>query len=303
MHLQPGDPIKRTDLHDQYGGSGQGGINPSTTSPNVFVFTDPATGVQHGYVDGWQADGCFHYTGAGQRGDQKMIRGNKAILLHEQGGRALRLIEGSRGTVTYVGQFTLDSDEPWYETDAPETGDGPLRKVIVFRMRPVDTKPQTASDSDLSPISEVLEGPVVTNVPIENKNTEKAWTNPKAEPIEAERREAILVHDYKAHLVALGRTASRNKVVPPGEHKPMYTDVHDETQDVLIEAKGTTTREALRMALGQLVDYGRFVHTTYRAVLLPERPRPDLLALAATQDVEVIWQTPTGFEATSSNVL
>lgn len=41
---------------------------------------------------------------------------------------------GARGVVTYEGEFELDSQQPYYWTDAPETNDGPLRQVIVFRL-------------------------------------------------------------------------------------------------------------------------------------------------------------------------
>jgi hypothetical protein len=78
--LSIGERIRRTDLHDRFGGGRQGGISPSARTPNVFIFSDAASGVQHGYIDSWKDDGCFHYTGEGQRGDQKMIIGNRAIL-------------------------------------------------------------------------------------------------------------------------------------------------------------------------------------------------------------------------------
>src|SRR5262245_45468801 len=32
-----------------------------------------------GYIDDWRHDGLFHYTGEGQRGDQQMRAGNKAV--------------------------------------------------------------------------------------------------------------------------------------------------------------------------------------------------------------------------------
>lgn len=294
MHLQPGHDIRRTELHRQYGGSGQGGISPSSQSPNIFIFSDPATGEQHGYFDGWQADGLFHYTGEGQRGDQQLSRGNRAILQHMTDGRALHLFTGSKGVVSYVDQFTIDQSVSWYETDAPETGDGPIRKVIVFRLHPNSITPPAQQ----SPLAAALAGPTVTDVAIEQQHTEKAWTNPNAEPVEAERREAKLVLAFEAHLMAKGRTVSRKKVIPLGEHKPMYTDLYDNTAETLVEAKGTTTREAIRMALGQLADYGRFVPAAHRAILLPERPRPDLQALAVSQGVAVIWRTTSGFDAT-----
>ena len=88
--LAPGDAIKRTELHRQFGGSGQSGISPSARSPNVFFFSDRSSGEQHGYLDDWKSDGYFHYVGEGQRGDQRMSGGNRAILEAAENGRTLR---------------------------------------------------------------------------------------------------------------------------------------------------------------------------------------------------------------------
>lgn len=115
--LAPGEAIRRKTLHQRYGGGGQGGIAPSARSANVLIFSDPKNGEQHGYIDGWQEDGCFHYTGEGQVGDQQLTHGNKAIADHASEGRSLRVFDGVAGDVTYVGQFALDR-EP-YRTDAP----------------------------------------------------------------------------------------------------------------------------------------------------------------------------------------
>jgi len=64
--LQPGEAIERKKLHEDFGGRTQGGIGPSRSSPNVFIFSDPVAGEPHGYFDGWRDDICFHYTGEGQ---------------------------------------------------------------------------------------------------------------------------------------------------------------------------------------------------------------------------------------------
>ncbi|MGW4379342.1 hypothetical protein [Kitasatospora sp. NPDC004531] len=133
-HLRPGDQIRRTELHSRYGGSGQGGISPSRRSPNVLIFTDPKAGRQHGYFDEWDEDGTFHYTGAGQHGDQVFDKGNKAIRDHLRTGKRLRLFEGSREVVRYVGEFTLDSAKPYSPGRAPGTGTSELRDVIRFHM-------------------------------------------------------------------------------------------------------------------------------------------------------------------------
>jgi hypothetical protein len=135
--LQPGDSIRRGELQGRYGGKRRGGIAPSQGSPNVLVFTDPAVGQAHGCYDGWGQDGCFHYTGEGQRGDQKLVRGNLAILRHHDQERAFRLFRGAGGEVTYLGEFELGNDPEYYRTDAPETGGGPVRQIVVSRLRPV----------------------------------------------------------------------------------------------------------------------------------------------------------------------
>jgi hypothetical protein len=136
--LRPGDYILRKDLHKQFGGSPQGGISPSSQTPNILLFSDPKVGERHGYVDGWKKDGFYHYTGEGQRGDQRFISGNAAILNHIEEGRSLRLFEGVGGRVLYRGKLELDLSSPYYMADAPETGGGPLRQVIVFRLKPID---------------------------------------------------------------------------------------------------------------------------------------------------------------------
>jgi Protein NO VEIN, C-terminal len=134
--LSPGDVIRRSSLHDRYGGNRQGGISPSRKSANVFVFAG-ASGREHGYVDRIGEDGLFHYTGEGQSGDQSEGGGNRSLLEHQADGRALRVFLGVGGEITYVGEFEVDSGRPVYETEAASTGRGPTRKVLVFRLRPL----------------------------------------------------------------------------------------------------------------------------------------------------------------------
>ncbi|HTD09801.1 MAG TPA: hypothetical protein VK680_13010 [Solirubrobacteraceae bacterium] len=293
--LQPGEAIERTMLHERYGGRKQGGIGPSRLSPNVLVFSDPAAGEPHGYFDGWRADGCFHYTGEGQRGDQEMKSGNAAILNSDAEGRALRLFLGARGRVTYEGRFGLAPDRPFYTTDAPETGGGPTRNVIVFRMLPLDIQPRRSS----SRLDLVLVGGSVEDVPVEEQWTEKVFVAPSRKEYEAERREQKLVLAFREYLVAQGHEVSRLKIVPPGEAKPLFTDLFDRTTNTLYEAKGSVERGAIRMAIGQLSDYGRFVQPApRRAVLLPSRPREDLCELLTHAGVELLWKDGKRFMGT-----
>jgi hypothetical protein len=115
---------------------------------------------------------------------------------------------------------------------------------------------------------------------------------------EAERREQKLVTALEAHLTRRGHDVFRLKILPEGEAKPIFCDLRDATEDTLVEAKGSVSREAIRMGIGQLADYRRFVgKNTTAAILVPERPRTELLALLESQEIEAIWPSGDGFEA------
>jgi hypothetical protein len=280
---------------------------PSKSTPNVLIFTDPKVGNQHGYYDGW-VGGEFHYTGWGKRGDQDMKLGNRAVLNHTSEGRAIRLFRGVGGTVTYLGEFTPDPARPYYRMDAQETGGGPTRQVIVFRLVPVGNVLHDPADVLRLPgefsLAEVADGvssnpggPTIVTVPVEAQHNEEVLVNPSTAEYTAIRREQKLVLAYKQHIEAKGSTVIRFRIQPTAEAKPLLSDIYDQTRQNLIEAKGTGSREAVRMAIGQLADYGRFTPDgTADAVLLPERPRGDLEQLLASQHISCVWQTTTGFD-------
>ncbi|MFC8716146.1 restriction endonuclease [Kitasatospora sp. NPDC057198] len=300
--LEPGDTIERKQLHTRFGGRTQGGIGPSAKTPNVMIFTDPVAGEKHGYYDGWMPDGHFHYSGEGQYGDQRMLSGNASILNHKVEGRALRVFKGARGLVTYLGEFEIAAADPSYEADAPETNDGPLRKVIVFRLRPVDTRPQAPT----SRLGRLLGATDSTNpvqrLPLEQQLTEKMFVDPNREAYEAERKESKLVSALGDYLRTKNHQVGRHQIMPTGETRPLYTDVYVEALNLLVEAKGSVTRENIRMAIGQLADYSRYLGTPRKAILVPSQPRTDLLDLAASQGCAVIWPDGKGYHSTDPTI-
>jgi hypothetical protein len=288
INLQPGDTIKRVVLHEQYGGRRQGGISPSRQSPNVFLITAP-TGAAYGYIyDGRSDDGFFHYTGEGQEGDQVMTQGNRAIRDHVEEGRQLHLFEAHGTELEYLGEFRYHDD---YQADAPSVSGGDdddaLRKVIVFRLEQLD------GDTDSGPLRARLDrlgADTVKAVPVEQALTESMVVQGRQEPYEAERREQRLVRSLAEQLESAGHEVCRLQFRPDGEPAPLFCDLFDKTTNVLYESKSTVTRPATRMAIGQLADYARLIDPAPRRVLLmPEQPRPDLLALAASQGVTVTW--------------
>ncbi len=292
IELSPGETIKRVELHQRYGGRRQGGISPSKQSRNVFLFTDQARGALHGYIyDGLNEDGLYHYTGEGQFEDQRMVQGNRAVRDHQAEGRALHLFDANAGSATYMGEFEYVDH---YTADAPETDNGPIRSVIVFRLR------RLSGDSRLAPSrAEPLSGKSVKEVPVERQLTERMMIEPTHEPYLAERREQKLVIELMASLRAQGHDVCRLQLRPEGEAASLLCDLFDRTANVLIEAKGSVARPAIRMAIGQLADYARLVKPSPRKmILVPQKPRPDLMRLAESQGIGVIW--PSGEEGFAS---
>lgn len=281
--ISPGQPIRRTKLHRKFGGQRQSGISPSRTTPNVFIFSDPDSGEQHGYYDGWKRDGHFHYTGEGQRGHQQMVRGNRAILEAARAGRALRVFDGAGGDLEYQGRFVLAAKRPWYRARAHATGRGKTRSVIVFRLWPVGPLP-VAPRVHSSAKAQAR----VKNVPIESRYTEHIVVNPR-ELYRAQRRESALVQEFSSWMERKGHIVRRWMITPANETRAIFTDIFVEDLNTLVEAKGTIDRAAIRMAIGQLLDYRRFSKTKPPtcAVLLPSLPGKDLRKLLAYAGVGI----------------
>jgi len=106
-----GQTYRRKHIHDEYGGQRQGGVSTPASHPTIFLFTGDS-GLQYGYEDGWQLDGTFLYTGEGQRGDMKYIKGNRAINYHLALGKDLHLFsQGKKGAVRYICQMVCTGSE------------------------------------------------------------------------------------------------------------------------------------------------------------------------------------------------
>lgn len=138
--------------------------------------------------------------------------------------------------------------------------------------------------------------PVLTEVPIESQYTEDVTVSHASASYTAKRREQKLVLKYEEYLLTKGIRLSRFRIRPPGEVEDLVCDIYDRTRGNLIEAKASGTRGELRMAIGQVLDYGRFIEPVpARAVLLPSRPRPDLEDLLMAAETYAVWPSGEGF--------
>ncbi|MEV8517242.1 hypothetical protein [Dactylosporangium sp. NPDC051484] len=297
-----GAMLTREERMQQYGGGRYGGIEPAPASANVFVYSDPSRGAAYGYsFDGWDPDNeIFLYTGEGRIGDQVMKEGNKAIFNQRTDGRTLRVFVADGtipGTNTrrhrYLGEFRVDEQVPYTEEIASDVN-GDDRKVFVFRLRPAsdDYLVRPTDRSDLSDETAQSEAELV---PLEG-SIDDVYTVPAVSPRIAQKRERQLVEAYKEFLKAQGHDAeSRWRLKLSNQLVPMHTDVYDKTGNELYEAKGTATRNDVRMAIGQLLDYRRHISTNPKlTVLLPERPSADVTALIHSVGFSCVYQYAPG---------
>lgn len=108
------------------------------------------------------------------------------------------------------------------------------------------------------------------------------------------RAEAQLVHRYRQWLDPSG-TRLRGLLITTAD-RALRADLYDTQIDLLIEAKAEATRENVRYAVGQLIDYRRYIESRPSiAILLPAALAPDLAALPAEVGAGVIWSIDGGF--------
>ncbi|MEJ8280479.1 winged helix-turn-helix domain-containing protein [Pseudonocardia spirodelae] len=151
-----------------------------------------------------------------------------------------------------------------------------------------------APAAELEQISEVPFEAVAAAVPLENSQTFDYAIAAK-EAASGIKEEAKLVERFAAHLEGKGHEIGRFKICPPGDDVTLYTDLFDVTANRLYEAKGTSDRVAVRMAIGQLLDYSRHINPTPKlAVLIPRTPTEDLLNLLSICGIECVYEADEG---------
>ncbi|MFJ9519469.1 hypothetical protein ACIRPK_14540 [Kitasatospora sp. NPDC101801] len=312
--IKPGDVHTRAEIRAVLGGSSQGGICPAIVQKNVLLFSDHTVGVKYGYHDGWLTEEdelgpVYEYTGAGANGDQtfggQFGKGNTAVLRHVEQERTLHLFVAEGKAVgsdaklhRYVGAFELDVAQPYVVRQSAGL-DFRQRRAIVFRLRPLTGYVQRVSKDEVPPaaVTKAIRVPASTTASklVEPERNRRSSSVRSAVPATvAERREASLSDGLEAYLRARLHEVNRCQITIAGKSSTLLTDLYDTTADVLYEAKGSSGREAVRMALGQLLDYSRFVHAPepripQRAVLLPEPPEQDLQDLLAEHSISIVY--------------
>lgn len=290
----------REDFKKLYGGSINAGIQTPKDSENILVYSDPKPAGLYGYgLDGWAPDrSFFRYTGHGSVGDQILHVGNKALAEQPASGKKLRLFLGvdtvpGSGTRIheYQGEFTLDPENPYVLQTQPDQNKEP-RKTFVFNLVPVGQVKHTADEAtSTKALVPSLAYAEIVDLEI---NTMSNFAIPAQDAKQGEKVEASLVDAFKEVLKARGHEAKRVRIYAPGAKWPMFTDIYDQTANILYEAKATAGRNDVRGALGQILDYRRFVGFESTHALLPERPAQDLIELLWGHDIGVVYRDGAG---------
>lgn len=303
-------------MKKEFGGGLYQGIEPCDDSKTVLIYTDHKSGKKRGYYDGWLPEiddngPIFEYTGTG-KGNQTFDGNpgyrNGKIRDHSKTGYTLHVFKADGtepGTNTkrqrYIGMFEIDEEEPYVDRLA-RNEDKEVRQVIVFRLRPVsqveplseDTIPHLPKPEVIPVPASITKSSLAKPEKIKNKTTSKSGTPSTT----ITWHESSLSAKFEEFLLSHQREVLRFQIRTAGLSSSLWTDLYDANAHVLYEAKSTSSRESIRMAIGQLMDYRRNVEpkNPTLAVLLPSKPHPDLQDLLDSVGINIVYQYNGEFE-------
>lgn len=287
--LLEGQKVVRKQLHNTYGGVRQGGISPSSKTRNIFLFSDDASNQAHGYeTDHWVSSDTFLYCGEGQSGDQSVSRYNWSVANHRLHLKSLRLFEGSRDEVKFVGSFELDQVEPY--SFAPGIGkDGRPRKVIMFRLRKIASDSQVRRD----PSEEIS----ISDFGIEYQNAfEGTREIAQGEPFSQDPD--LLDRAHQRHALTQNAVANwliENSIAPlsPSPSEPPY-DIAWQVEGIkyVCEVKGiidVNEISQIRLGIGQVLDYAQYLDAI-PVLVVSEKPKMTrMLDVALKARIQMLW--------------
>ena len=115
----------------------------------------------------------------------------------------------------------------------------------------------------------------------------------KSQVIKAKKIEAKLLQRYRGWL------NQQQRKLQTVIYKKLQCDGFEEERQNLIEAKSSTSREHIRMAVGQLLDYAfqgrKKFGDPHMAILVPEKPDPNVVEWLKSLEISLIWREKGNF--------
>ena len=201
---------------------------------------------------------------------------------------------GSKGVVEYAGEFAISEDQPYYWVSAPETGGGPPRQVVMFRLEPLGTP--TVVDEQ-HPARRIVEPRLATAYRPVDPDKGAAPRDPfHVDPNNVDRglRGHALTQEGLAELVR----AHGLEPLSPGPGDPNFDLAwRDDKGVTVVEVKSLTSANEtgqIRLGLGQVLDYQALLERSgdpVRPILAVEcKPLDDRWQrLCQRHGVDLVW--------------
>lgn len=283
------------------GGNSQSGITRPHGWRDVLVFSNPGAAERNGYADreGLRENGDYWYAAQGKQGDQHIDKGpNKSLLDTRNNGGVIRLFIQEEGSgYHYVGPFGL-AEIPYVQTNehprlytfclTPQGADTQLLNELAQGGGDLDPHSGTVRCEDWKPKSTIL-----AEIP------EHFYENRQAQQLEHAQEQAFgewLKQQGNSVLDLHLRIAGRE----------ITADLFNASDAEIIEAKSSNSRGHVRMAIGQVLDYvhnfnerqsqmtDNLPSVAKPAILLPNKPEPDLIALCASLEIKLYIPSENG---------
>lgn len=297
----PGQVILKKEVHKLVGGSDQHAMTSCQNKSAFLIFHDPVTSKKNRYDlwEGEQADGTFSYTGQGLVGDQKLTMSNRGLVFAAENGQPIHFfvrpplgVKRDKGNpYTYVGQVALEP--PYFEVKVAPDTNGEERNVFVFRLIPL---------GQVVPL-EVATGQVLTGVDcnFDSWKPVQVFASPSGvpkAPSQAELEENKLQNRFGTYMENQGEKPERVAIKVVGAKGSLFPDFILRNRKLVVEAKPSVSREHVRLAVGQVLDYQHLLamnkQTFLPAILLPSCPQPDLVALIKSLGITLIIECEDG---------
>ncbi len=216
-----------------------------------------------------------------------------------------------KNAVQYVSELRLDPQDSWHWIDG-EDKFGDVRRMIQFRFLPVGPIVRSPGDPvhpDVLPAAQRERVPAVPAPPsateLERLGKQEFLRLLKTRQLLAQRVELRLVHSLSRWLAATHSLTATGLNIPYGaEARNLRVDLYVPDRHLLVEAKSSAAREKLRLAIGQLLDYRRYLNPVPRmCVLTPQKPADDMLELLDSLGIAAIWQANGGFATRPERLL
>lgn len=191
-----------------------------------------------------------------------------------------------RGTKTRGGELTVE-----VVRDFLARPDEMRAEAVRVRSKLLGHEPAIAT---VEPSPAAAGDPKVFDVPVEAHRAVSFMTRPRADERTAVRREAQLMERYREWRRKDGCEVTGKVIVLPERTIQLRIDLFDLDRAELIEAKGSAGRDYVRTALGQVLDYGRYVDHKRLAVMVPEHPGSDMVDLLLSCGIGCVYETSKG---------